>query len=77
MIIIPPTLFSLSVAALLQNMVLRAKTHMGRPALGGFMIKAGRVYVCFNAREVELMRAQGFSALDQYRRLGPDMIHEL
>ncbi len=39
MIIIPPTLFSPGGAASLQNMVLRAKTHVGRPALGGFVIK--------------------------------------
>ncbi len=31
LIIIPPTLFSHGVAAPLQNMVLRAQTHMGRP----------------------------------------------
>ncbi len=40
MIIIPPTLFSPCVAAPLQNMVLHAQPHMGRPALGGFVIKA-------------------------------------
>ncbi len=39
LIIISPTLFSLGVAAPLQNMLLRAQTHMGRPALGGFVIK--------------------------------------
>ncbi len=41
---IPPTLFSPgfspSVAAPLQNILLRAQIHMGRPALGGFVIKA-------------------------------------
>ncbi len=42
LIIIPPTLFSHGVAAPLQNMVLRAQTHMGRPALGGFVTKAHR-----------------------------------
>ncbi len=31
LIIIPPTLFSPSVAAPLQNMVLRAQAYMGRP----------------------------------------------
>ncbi len=40
LIIIPPTLFSPGVAASLQNIVLRAQTHMGQPALGGFVIKA-------------------------------------
>ncbi len=43
LIIIPPTLFSFSVAAPLQNMVLRPQTHMGWPALGGFVIKASAV----------------------------------
>ncbi len=33
-------MFSPGVAAPLQNMVLRAQTYMGRPALGGFVIKA-------------------------------------
>ncbi len=42
LIIILPTLFSPSVAAPLQNMVLRTQTHMGRPALGGFVINAPR-----------------------------------
>ncbi len=42
LIIIPPTLFSPGVAAPLQNMLLRAQTHMGRPALSGFVIKADR-----------------------------------
>ena len=36
-----------------------------------------RVYVCFNAREVELMRTQGFKALDQRNHLGPDLIREV
>ncbi|WP_295431166.1 DNA-formamidopyrimidine glycosylase family protein [uncultured Thiodictyon sp.] len=36
-----------------------------------------RVYVCFNAREVELMWTLGFQALDQHHRLGPDLIREL
>ncbi len=45
LIIIPPTLFSPGVAASLQNMVLRAQTHMGLPALGGFVIKAAEVTV--------------------------------
>ncbi len=40
LIIISPTLFSPGVAAHFKNMVLRAQTHMGRPALGGFVIKA-------------------------------------
>lgn len=35
-----------------------------------------RVYVCFNAREVELLRTQGFCALDQSNRLGPDLAGE-
>ncbi len=42
LIIISPTLFSPDVAAPLQNMVLRAQTHMGRPAFGEFVIKAHR-----------------------------------
>jgi len=36
-----------------------------------------RVYVCFNAREVELMQTQGFRALDHDNRLGPDLIREV
>jgi endonuclease-8 len=36
-----------------------------------------RVYVCFNAREVELIRTQGFRALDQRNRLGPDLTREV
>ncbi len=40
LIIIQSTLFSPGGAALLQNMVLHTQTHMGQPALGGFMIKA-------------------------------------
>ncbi len=43
LIIIPPTLFSAGGGAPLQNMLLRAQTHMGRPALGGFVIKAGEM----------------------------------
>ncbi len=43
LIIIPPTLFSPGVAAPMQNMVLHEKTHMGRPPLGGFVIKAARI----------------------------------
>lgn len=35
-----------------------------------------RVYVCFNAREVELMHTRGFRALDQRNRLGPDLTRE-
>ena len=37
---------------------------------------ADRVYVCFNARAVELLRTEGFRALDQSRRLGPDLTRE-
>lgn len=37
---------------------------------------AERVYVCFNAREVELMRSQGLRSLDLSRHLGPDLIRE-
>jgi endonuclease VIII len=36
----------------------------------------GRVHVCFNAREVELLRTQGFRNLDLQRRLGPDLTRE-
>lgn len=36
----------------------------------------GWVYVCFNAREVELMRSLGFESQDQQRRLGPDLTRE-
>jgi endonuclease-8 len=34
------------------------------------------VYVCFNAREVELVRSTGFESQDQRRRLGPDLTRE-
>jgi endonuclease-8 len=37
---------------------------------------AERVFVCFNAREVELLRADGFRARDRHSRLGPDLIRE-
>ncbi len=43
LIIIPPTLFSPGVAIPLYNIVLRPQTHMGRLALGGFVIKADGV----------------------------------
>lgn len=33
-------------------------------------------YVCFNAKEVEWLREQGFRRLDQRNRLGPDLIQE-
>lgn len=35
---------------------------------------AGAVFVCFNPKEVELLRASGFTHRDQIRRLGPDLI---
>jgi endonuclease VIII len=35
-----------------------------------------RVFVCFNAREVELLRTQGFRNLDRQRRLGPDLTRD-
>lgn len=35
------------------------------------------VYVCFNAREVELMHTQGFRAIDQRHRLGPDLTRDV
>ena len=35
-----------------------------------------RVFVCFNAREVELLRTDGFRARDRHHRLGPDLIRE-
>ena len=34
------------------------------------------IYVCFNAKELELMRSQGFERRDQSQRLGPDLIRE-
>jgi endonuclease VIII len=34
------------------------------------------VYVCFNAKDVELMRSAGFESRDQRRRLGPDLTRE-
>lgn len=36
----------------------------------------GWVYVCFNAKEVELTRSLGFESQDQRRRLGPDLTRE-
>lgn len=36
----------------------------------------GWVYVCFNAKEVELTRSLGFESQDQQRRLGPDLTRE-
>lgn len=35
-----------------------------------------RVFVCFNAREVELVRTNGFRARDWHNRLGPDLTLE-
>jgi endonuclease VIII len=35
-----------------------------------------RVFVCFNAREVELLRTDGFLARDRHNRLGPDLTRE-
>ncbi len=37
---------------------------------------AGRVFVCFNAREVELLTAQRLRAWDLQGRLGPDLTRE-
>ncbi|MGE5154312.1 MAG: DNA-formamidopyrimidine glycosylase family protein, partial [Bdellovibrio bacteriovorus] len=34
------------------------------------------IYVCFNAKEVELMRSSGLESQDQRRRLGPDLTQE-
>lgn len=34
-----------------------------------------RVYVCFNAREVELLQTEGIHAQDLRNRLGPDLTH--
>lgn len=34
---------------------------------------AKRIYVCFNAKEVEIMAADGFHDRDQRHRLGPDL----
>jgi endonuclease VIII len=35
-----------------------------------------RVFVCFNAKEVEILPAQGYRLLDASRRLGPDLIQD-
>ncbi|NEX21157.1 Fpg/Nei family DNA glycosylase [Thiorhodococcus mannitoliphagus] len=35
-----------------------------------------RIYVCFNAKEVELTDAEGFHARDQRARLGPDLTRD-
>ncbi len=35
-----------------------------------------RVYVCFNAREVEILRAEGYRFADERRRIGPDLIRD-
>lgn len=35
-----------------------------------------RVFVCFNAKEVEILPAQGYRLVDARRRLGPDLIQE-
>jgi endonuclease-8 len=35
-----------------------------------------RLYVCFNAREVEVLKAGGFRLADAMRRLGPDLTRE-
>ncbi len=35
-----------------------------------------RVYVCFNAKEVEILATQGFHDRDQRQRLGPDLTRE-
>lgn len=37
----------------------------------------GWVYVCFNAREVELLSVSGFELRDQRGRLGPDLTREI
>ena len=42
LIINPPTSFSPEASDPMQNMALRANTHIGRAVLGGFMIKAPR-----------------------------------
>jgi endonuclease-8 len=36
----------------------------------------GMDYVCFNAKEVQWLRAHGFRRLDQGNRLGPDLIKD-
>ncbi len=58
MIIIPLTLFSPDVAAPLQNIILRTQTHMGRLALGGFMIEAprpGKRMALFEVRDTRFL----------------------
>ncbi len=71
MIIILPTLFSHGVSAPLQNMVLRAQTHMSRPALGGFVIKAVVIHLTITLRAgagvrlvCEFLELSGLSAVD-------------
>ncbi len=58
LIIISPTLFSSGVATPLQNMVLRPQTHMGRPALGGFVIKADPVTLLFQTGYLTINQAR-------------------
>lgn len=40
------------------------------------LLSGERVYVCFNAREVEILEAGGFRLADERRRLGPDLTRE-
>lgn len=36
----------------------------------------GWVYVCFNAREVQILAGEGFALVDVQARLGPDLVRE-
>jgi endonuclease VIII len=47
------------------------------PSSASLVLEVGeQVYVCFNAREVELMQGQGLHARDWRNRLGPDLTRE-
>jgi endonuclease VIII len=40
------------------------------------LVIPGQSYVCFNAKEVEILKGQGFQARDLESRLGPDLTRE-
>jgi endonuclease-8 len=50
-----------------------------KPARQATLVLAvsGQRYVCFNAKEVEILEEQGFEARDLQSRLGPDLTREL
>jgi endonuclease-8 len=50
-----------------------------KPARQATLVLAvsGQRYVCFNAKEVEILEEQGFEARDLRSRLGPDLTREL